>query len=418
MKTPIFAIALLFISFCANSEPYPLRTIEVRIALDSNLENPELWKEKMIVGMADASKIYKEAFNIEWKIKDFIEWRQRGKIDARSSALNVFIREAPIGDADVLLGVIAVDCQGSKNRRVAEAAYFRSVTAFYTQCVPEKMENTVGEVLAHEFGHLFGMFHVGSYMRSIMSPTSYSDKFDEISKQIIKLNRDYNFKAGVSSLSDETITEWAKIFHEVKYQKENNILYMALVQEGVSKTNSRLFIQSEKLLKKATEIEPEKEKAYYHLGMMYGKAGKFSKSIDAFRQVLDINPLNTKVFSPLISAYMNMKQPDDAIAVYEKIIAIQPENIVWRIRLGKLAVTLQQYSVAETHYAEAVILGPDNMDNYTRLAFSLVKQEKVDQAIIVLSQALEVDPEHVVVNKNFTLLTGIKKSQEKASRIN
>ena len=79
MKFLCFSLLLFCLSLNAHSSNDFIRTIEVRVALDSALEDHTLWKEKVQRAMAKASKVYEDEFNIQWKVKEFVLWRQKRK---------------------------------------------------------------------------------------------------------------------------------------------------------------------------------------------------------------------------------------------------------------------------------------------------------------------------------------------------
>ena len=92
----------------------------------------------------------------------------------------------------------------------------------------------------------------------------------------------------------------------------------------------------EKKKKPAQNAGADNEKDVLELAKFYFLNSKYDEAIDEFNKALKINPGIAEAYYNLGLIYENKNQPEQACAMYEKALAINPEYKLAREHLDKL----------------------------------------------------------------------------------
>ena len=84
-----------------------------------------------------------------------------------------------------------------------------------------------------------------------------------------------------------------------------------------------------KFFDKAIEAGMNKPHTYYYRAGSYSELGKFEKSLDSYRKVLELNPGDTQVYYNMSQVYMSMNLPDSAIAIGNKVLKLHSEDMAF-----------------------------------------------------------------------------------------
>ncbi|MGB5748616.1 MAG: tetratricopeptide repeat protein [Desulfobacterales bacterium] len=87
-------------------------------------------------------------------------------------------------------------------------------------------------------------------------------------------------------------------------------------------------------LEKETGDNPANAKAWIELGNSYFDAGQNEKSIQAYRQALDIDPNNANVWTDMGVMYRRSGNPQEALESFDKAIEVDPKHEVSRMNKG------------------------------------------------------------------------------------
>jgi Flp pilus assembly protein TadD len=100
---------------------------------------------------------------------------------------------------------------------------------------------------------------------------------------------------------------------------------------------------------------------------------------------------NRKLFDSATAA-AKAKKTDDAIKMYEQIVAADPQDFVAWTELGSLQFQKNKHSDAESSYDRALQLKADFMPALMNLGKLHMSRNKYPEAIIVLEKAVVADP--------------------------
>uniref|UniRef100_A0A8B9G865 Tetratricopeptide repeat protein 21B n=1 Tax=Amazona collaria TaxID=241587 RepID=A0A8B9G865_9PSIT len=111
-------------------------------------------------------------------------------------------------------------------------------------------------------------------------------------------------------------------------------------------------------------------------------------------------------------AYMNIQEPDEAIEVYEQALKKNPKDPALASKIGKALIKTHNYSKAISYYEAALRSGQQNFLRYD-LAELLMKLKQYEKAERVLQQALDHEPGRSVNVRYHVLLAKIYSKMEK-----
>jgi tetratricopeptide (TPR) repeat protein len=145
--------------------------------------------------------------------------------------------------------------------------------------------------------------------------------------------------------------------------------------------------------RKAIELSPKFEEAYYQRGMAYYRQGDLQKAIADFSEVIELNPQNAQAYSDRGAMFSQMNKIDRAIRDYDAAIRINPGFSNAYTNRGRAYVEKENIEAAMSDYNKAIELNPDDQMAYSNRATLFYEQGKFEAAIADFTQAIRLDPE-------------------------
>jgi tetratricopeptide (TPR) repeat protein len=108
----------------------------------------------------------------------------------------------------------------------------------------------------------------------------------------------------------------------------------ALHNMGVALTAAGAPREAETCLRKALILQPDSPDVHRSLANLMRTSGRIEEAAQHYRAVIDGQPLDFRSYGNLGLALLNLNRPLDAIAVYEKALALGPEQSDIRMSLG------------------------------------------------------------------------------------
>jgi len=167
----------------------------------------------------------------------------------------------------------------------------------------------------------FANFLLGSVCSCVKDKMSVCENLDNI--EVSKLKRYIkNFKNEKVVYTKELYNEFSKVLALGIIEDTNNIEYLIKLSEGDFKNDWSVFwilgsVYSDKKeydkaivsYKKAIEINPKKDEAYYNMGVAYYWLKEFNKTIECYSKALEINPNNSSSYTNLFELQLTQNQP-------------------------------------------------------------------------------------------------------------
>lgn len=108
---------------------------------------------------------------------------------------------------------------------------------------------------------------------------------------------------------------------------------------GVALKEAGRYNEALKILKAGIDIDPDREDIYNLMGFCHFMLADHEKAIDAFREVLRLNPNSAIDYANIASNYRELGHTDKAVTYYKMALRMDPSIDFARTNLEKLAET-------------------------------------------------------------------------------
>jgi tetratricopeptide (TPR) repeat protein len=153
----------------------------------------------------------------------------------------------------------------------------------------------------------------------------------------------------------------------------------------------------------------EKGLAYYELGKYYFNRNMLNQAIPYYYKSIQNDPKHYLSYYHLVIVLDMVGKSAEAIPIYEKLIAIEPDNVGALNNFGISLIGNRQYSRAEAIYHRSIALDSTRPIAYYGLALALAEQNKLIEAQESCQTAIHLNPSF---NPAKQLLTAIQNRQK------
>ena len=179
--------------------------------------------------------------------------------------------------------------------------------------------------------------------------------------------------------------EKEKTDSDYAYEALDKALYFTFIKEEYEKALPYWEI--------VIEIEPVA--AYFSIGICYEKLGAYTKAVEAYKQVISLDPDGAGVHSNLGFAYSQLGFYKDAIEAFKQAIRINPDDAKAYCNMG---VAYDMHSLdkdAIEAWKQAIYIDPDYIDAYFKLGVKCMKTKYYKDAIEAFKQIIRIDPDFI-----------------------
>ncbi|XZN91798.1 MAG: tetratricopeptide repeat protein [Microcoleus sp.] len=141
-------------------------------------------------------------------------------------------------------------------------------------------------------------------------------------------------------------------------------------------------------------LQPDYIDAYNNLGCTLVKHDRIPEAREIYEAGLAIQPDSASLYNNLGQVLLD-KNPDGAIAAYQRAIELESDLVLAHYNLGKAWQIQGEHSAAVACFDRVVELNPDYISGYTDAGFSLMALGKITQALGYFAQAIAVKPDFV-----------------------
>ncbi|MHB8411189.1 MAG: protein kinase domain-containing protein [Candidatus Acidiferrales bacterium] len=153
--------------------------------------------------------------------------------------------------------------------------------------------------------------------------------------------------------------------------------------------------------RQVTVLEPDIDAGYENMGNVYLQEGKYQECIPYFQHALQIEPYWT-TYSNLGTAYFFLKQYSDSAGMFEKAVALNPNDAEVVVNLAGAYRWSGQQDKARSTYQQAISLGykeleinPQSASVMAQMALSYAKTGDAQQADNFIRRARSIDKSNV-----------------------
>ncbi|MFZ0212740.1 MAG: tetratricopeptide repeat protein [Candidatus Acidiferrales bacterium] len=210
------------------------------------------------------SVLYRENFNVEFRIVDFESWTPNNVNDLceLTDQLSSLVRP---NDPEIALGFTV---HTDPTTFGCSQDFTRAVV------IPDNGSFSEADIelhIAHELGHLFGGWHL-PITNSVMygfGPTPSHTSFDQFNKQAILLMRNFDFYKGVEGIDGPSVERFTTIYNEGPHFPE----VVNPISEAYDRLGNQLAREGnydEAIIdyRKAVSIDPQNAQAHWNYGVI------------------------------------------------------------------------------------------------------------------------------------------------------
>ena len=149
------------------------------------------------------------------------------------------------------------------------------------------------------------------------------------------------------------------------------------------------------LQQKTTEIEIESDDylGWYNRGNTLLESERYSEAIASYDKVLAIEPNYHHAWHNRGMALGNLQRYSEAIVSYDKALIIEPmDDRAWYNR-GNALLNLERYSLAIASYEKALKIQPELYQAWHNRGIALATLERYSLAIASFDKAIEINPD-------------------------
>lgn len=164
--------------------------------------------------------------------------------------------------------------------------------------------------------------------------------------------------------------------------------------------------QAISLIEQALTEAPEYSDAYNNLGNIFNNLEQFEKAAECYGKALDLNSDNAAAHNNYGVVLNRLSRVEEAIEAFSKAIALMPDNAEFYKNLGNGFKKQGDFTKSIEAYRKVISLKPYKSENYEYLCVVLYLQGNVEEAISLVKEWLEFDPENPLALHRLYSYTG------------
>jgi len=188
-----------------------------------------------------------------------------------------------------------------------------------------------------------------------------------------KKDSDYAYEAADKALYFIDKGEYKKALPYLEIVIKTDISSLkgwAYFQIGYCYGSLKSYTKSIEAYKQSIRIDPDNAKTYYNLGISYYKLDNYSKAIESYKQAIRIDPDDANAYCNLGVVYSKLYFCEYAIEAFKQAIRIDPDYTNAHIGLGFTYSELGNYTKAIESYKQAIRINPDDANAHISLGFT------------------------------------------------
>jgi Flp pilus assembly protein TadD len=155
----------------------------------------------------------------------------------------------------------------------------------------------------------------------------------------------------------------------------------------------------------AAKLSPNDPRPYLGLGHTYYSQKKYSEAEKSYAHSASLSKNDSEPYARLAFTYTELQRPDDALAMANRAVAVQPDNYYGYLAVGYVLSLRHNYPDAESAYRKSVSLAPQPLVVLQQeLVRILTEQRRYSDAAKEAQKAIEIDPKDFSARFGYAVL--------------
>jgi arylsulfatase A-like enzyme/Tfp pilus assembly protein PilF len=153
------------------------------------------------------------------------------------------------------------------------------------------------------------------------------------------------------------------------------------------------FDEAVAMVENIIQDDPNVVDAYFTLGNLYFKWGKFEEALDSFSQALELKPNDSFVMINIANSHVQLNQLEEAKAfLLDAVETVDPDSQIFLI-LGNIHNSLDEDEKALEFYQKCIDINPASASAFNAMAGIHITHKNLDESRRYLERAQEINPE-------------------------
>ena len=153
-----------------------------------------------------------------------------------------------------------------------------------------------------------------------------------------------------------------------------------------------LTITAQDVAPEANADKKAKVAQLFELGNSYMTEKKYDQAIDAYRELLRIEPTNAAAYHNLGASLGSTRRNEEALEAYQAAVKLAPSRAVFQASLASGYMNLRRWDESLAAFNEAIRLDPNRAETYNALGFLYDNTRRFEEALATHKKASELAP--------------------------
>jgi arylsulfatase A-like enzyme/Tfp pilus assembly protein PilF len=158
------------------------------------------------------------------------------------------------------------------------------------------------------------------------------------------------------------------------------------------------------LLKEIVADDPKVIDAWFMLGNVHSKAGRYEEAIDYFKRALALKPDDDMAVVNMANAYRRLGRDEDALVGYRRFLQLDPKNAQVHYEIAQILIDRNDNQGAAQELQQALQIEPSMAAARNALGVVALNQGDLTRAESEIRQALTQKPDVRLAHYNLALL--------------
>ena len=160
------------------------------------------------------------------------------------------------------------------------------------------------------------------------------------------------------------------------------------------------FVRAEELLREVVDSIPNAIRPLGNLAYAVHRQERFDEATELYDRALALVPDDHAVQKRYAELFVDSEQWEEAVRRFRVVLTNRPHDLISLYNMGKSLGSLGRFDEAHQHFELALQIAPRSVRMHRGLGVLYARQKKFEQAINWFRKGLEIDPTDLKLQKN------------------